>query len=87
MTNKPNTETFEFKGFQANVSRLCYSRDSISEFMFTLPRAEVRPAGAPVPEPNPELGTIVVKFWEMRKRPRSTLSLTLRRMQPGGARG
>jgi hypothetical protein len=63
ITNKLNTETFEFKGFQANVSRLCYSRDSISEFMFTLPRAEVRPAGAPVPEPNPELGTIVVMFW------------------------
>ena len=69
ITNKLNTETFEFKGFQANVPRLCYSMDSISEFMFTLPRAEVRPAGAPVPEPNPELGTIVVKFWEMRKRP------------------
>ena len=69
MKHKPNTETLEYKGFQANPSRLCYSRDSISEFMFTLPRAEVRPAGAPVPEPNPELGTIVVKFWEMRKRP------------------
>ena len=81
ITNKLNTETFEFKGFQANVSRLCYSRDSISEFMFTLPRAEVRPAGAPVPEPNPELGTIVVKFWETRMQANRVV------VDPAAARG
>ena len=49
--------------------------------MFTLPRAEVRPAGAPVPEPNPELGTIVVKFWETRKRPNQIV------VDPAAARG
>jgi len=80
LTDKPNTETFEFKGFQANVS-LAYCMDEISEFMFTLPRAEVRPAGAPVPEPNPELGTIVVKFWENRKLPNQIV------VDPAAARG
>lgn len=59
--------------------RLC--KDEISEFMFTLPRAEVRPAGAPVPEPNPELGTIVVKFWETRKQPNQVV------VDPAAARG
>ena len=81
MTDRPNTETIEFKGFQANVSTLSYHHDEISEFMFTLPRAEVRPAGAPVPEPNPELGTIVVKFWEMRKLPNQVV------VDPAAARG
>jgi hypothetical protein len=80
LTDKPNTETFEFKGFQANIS-LAYCMDEISEFMFTLPRAEVRPAGAPVPEPNPELGTIVVKLWEMRQRPGQIV------VDPAAARG
>ena len=80
LTDKPNTETFEFKGFQANIS-LAYCMDEISEFMLTLPRAEVRPAGAPVPEPNPELGTIVVKLWEMRQRPGQIV------VDPAAARG
>ena len=81
MTDRPNTETIEFKGFQANVSKLSYCHDEISEFMFTLPRAEVRPAGAPVPEPNPELGTIVVKFWETRMQANRVV------VDPAAARG
>ena len=81
MKHKPNTETFEYKGFQANVSKISYCMDEISEFMFTLPRAEVRPAGAPAPEPNPELGTIVVKFWENRKLPNQVV------VDPAAARG
>ena len=81
ISDKPNTATFENKGFQANVSTLAYGKDEISEFMFTLPRAEVRPAGAPAPEPNPELGTIVVKFWENRKQPNQVV------VDPAAARG
>lgn len=60
--------TVEFKGYQANCGRLPYSDDTISEFLFTLPRAEVRRGGAAPPPPrNPDLGTIAVKFWLVRK--------------------
>lgn len=60
--------TVEFKGYQANCGRVAYVDDTISEFLFTLPRAEVRRGGAAPPPPrNPDLGTIAVKFWLAQK--------------------
>lgn len=51
-----------FQGFQPNIDTL-YTQDSITEFLFTLPRAEVGRWDAPKPPPNPDLGTVVVKFY------------------------
>ena len=61
-------DALEIKGFQANVGELSYVDDTISEFLFTLPRAEVRRRrAAPAPPRNPDLGTVAVKFWAARE--------------------
>lgn len=57
-----NPWLMDFKGFQSNIDTL-YTKDSITEFLFTVPRAEVGRRDAPKPPPNPDLGTVVVKFY------------------------
>lgn len=59
-------QTVNVAGFQANVGRVSYTLDAVTEFLFTLPRAG--PPDPAAPKVNPaHLGTIRVEFVDTEK--------------------
>jgi hypothetical protein len=59
-------QTLNVAGFQANVGRVSYTLDAVTEFLFTLPRAG--PPDPAAPKVNPaHLGTIRVEFVDTEK--------------------